>query len=184
MIWRPGNGKRPRRIQSKWYVADTPGPAILGLPTCESLQVITLNCAVCITHNSPVTLGKKEQQKEQPKTSPKPTVNAEKQPTDSPVLLMKPPPNPSGKIHTKEQLIEEYPDCFKGIGRFPGTHKIHLQDGAKPVIHPQQKWPIAMHDKLKAKLDQMEKDEIITQVTEPTDWVNSLACLWKPDGDL
>ena len=41
-----------------------------------------------------------------------------------------------------------------------------------------------MHDKLKAKLDQMEKDEIITQVTEPTDWVNSLACSWKPDGDL
>ena len=30
----------------------------------------------------------------------------------------------------------------------------------------------------------MEKDEIITQVTEPTDWVNSLACSWKPDGDL
>ena len=46
LTWRPGNGKKPRRIQSKWYVADTPGPAILGLPACESLQVITLNCAV------------------------------------------------------------------------------------------------------------------------------------------
>ena len=111
-------------------------------------------------------------------------VNAVKQPTDSPLPLVKPPPNPSGKIHTKEQLIEEYPDCFKGIGRFPGTHKIHLQEGGKTVIHSQQKWPIAMHDKLKAKLDQMEKDEIITQVTEPTDWVNSLAYLWKPDSDL
>ena len=65
--------------------------------------------------------------------------------------------NPSGKIHTKEQLIEEYPDHFKEIGRFPGTHKIHLQEGAKPVIHPQWKWPIAMRDKQKAKLDQMEK---------------------------
>ena len=52
------------------------------------------------------------------------------------------------------------------------------------MIHPQQKWPIAMCDKLKAKLDQMEKDEIITQVMEPTAWVNSLACSWKPDGDL
>ena len=104
-------------------------------------------------------------------------VNVEKQQTVS-------SPNSSGKIHTKEQLIEEYPDHFKGIGRFPGIHKIHLQEGAKPVIHPQQKWPIAMHDKLKVKLDQMEKDEIITQVTEPTDWVNSLACSWRPDGDL
>ena len=50
LTWRPGNGKKPRRIQSKWHVADTPGPAILGLPACESLQVITINCAVCITH--------------------------------------------------------------------------------------------------------------------------------------
>ena len=83
-------------------------------------------------------------------------VNAEKQQTVS-------TPNPSGKIQTKEQLIEEYPDHFKRIGRFPGTHIIHLQEGAKPVIHPQWKWPIAMCDKLKAKLDQMEKDEIITR---------------------
>ena len=97
LTWRPGNGKKPGRIQSKWYVADTPGPAILGLPAL------------------PVTMGNKEQ----PKAPLIPMVNAEKQQTFS-------PPNPSGKIHTKEQLIEEYPDCFKGIGRFPGTHKIHL----------------------------------------------------------
>ena len=37
------------------------------------------------------------------------------------------------------------------------------------MIHPQWKWPIAMRDKLRAKLDQKEKDEIIKQVTEPTD---------------
>ena len=144
LTWRPGNRKKSRRIQSKRYVADTPGPAILGLPACESLQVITLNCAVCITHILPVTLGNKEQ----PKAPLIPMVNAEKQQTSS-------TPNPSGKIRTKEQLIEEYPDRFKG------TQKIHLWEGAKPVIHPQWKQPIAMRDKLKAKLDQMEKDEII-----------------------
>ena len=31
LIWRPGNGAKPRCIQTKWYVADTPGPAVLGL---------------------------------------------------------------------------------------------------------------------------------------------------------
>ena len=120
LICRPGNGKKPGRIQSKWYVADTPGPAILGLPACESLQVITLNCAVHITHIVSVTLGNKEQ----PKAPLIPMGNAEKQQTFS-------LPNPSGKILTKKQLIEEYPDCFKGIGRFPGTHKIHLQEGGR-----------------------------------------------------
>ena len=33
-----------------------------------------------------------------------------------------------------------------------------------------------MQSKLKTKPDQMEKDGIIAKVTEPTDWVNSLAC--------
>ena len=41
-----------------------------------------------------------------------------------------------------------------------------------------------MQSKLKMKLDQMEKDGIIAMVTEPTDLVNSLACIWKPNGDL
>ena len=30
----------------------------------------------------------------------------------------------------------------------------------------------------------MEMAGIIAKVTEPTDWVNSLACSWKPNGDL
>ena len=47
-------------IQSKWYVADTPGPAILRLPSCKSLKVITLNCVVRITHVTPVTLDNKD----------------------------------------------------------------------------------------------------------------------------
>ena len=60
LTWRPGNGARPKRIQSKWYVAGTPGPAILGLPSCERFKVITLNCAVRITHVTPVTLDNKD----------------------------------------------------------------------------------------------------------------------------
>ena len=30
----------------------------------------------------------------------------------------------------------------------------------------------------------MGKDGIIAKETEPTDWVNSLACPWKPNGEL
>ena len=63
----------------------------------------------------------------------------------------------------------------------------YLQDNltkdANPEIHPNE-WPIAMQSKLKTKLDQMEKDGIVAKETDPTDWVNSLACSWKPNGDL
>ena len=32
------------------FVADTPGPVILGLPTCRKLTLVTLNCAVSDDH--------------------------------------------------------------------------------------------------------------------------------------
>ena len=32
------------------FVADTPGPVILGLPTCRKLKLVTLNCAVSEDH--------------------------------------------------------------------------------------------------------------------------------------
>ena len=60
LTWRPGNGEKARRIQSKWYVADTPGPATLGLPSCKRLKVITLNSSVRITHMTPVSLDKRD----------------------------------------------------------------------------------------------------------------------------
>ena len=93
-------------------------------------------------------------------------------------------PQKPGRIIWWEQLIQKYPDCFNGVNRFSDTYKIHLKKGAKPIIHPQQKWPIAMCDILKKKLDWMEKEQFITKVTELTDWVNSLACSWKANGDL
>ena len=56
LIWKPGNGAKPRWTQTKWNVADAPGPAIVDLPTSERFKVITLNCAVRITHASPKLL--------------------------------------------------------------------------------------------------------------------------------
>ena len=35
---------------TEFFVADTPGPVILGLPTCRKLKLVTLNCAVSEDH--------------------------------------------------------------------------------------------------------------------------------------
>ena len=112
LIWKPDNGVKLRCIQTKWYVADIPGPAILGLPTSERLKVITLNCAVRITHESPKLLDKESHNVVRHYgTSPHPVAQTPK----------------SGYISSKEQLIKDYPDHFKVIGRFPRTYKIHLK---------------------------------------------------------
>ena len=39
-------GSWPNRVKSYWYVADTPGPAILGLPSSKKLAVMKIICAI------------------------------------------------------------------------------------------------------------------------------------------
>ena len=48
--WHPSTlGPQPCMIHSYWYIADTPGPVLLGLPACERLAVVQVNCAVMTT---------------------------------------------------------------------------------------------------------------------------------------
>ena len=52
ITWQPGSpGAQPHQINSSWYVADTPGPAILGLPSCERLEV-KMNCAIKVIQDT------------------------------------------------------------------------------------------------------------------------------------
>ena len=87
-------------------------------------------------------------------------------------------------INSKDDLIKVYPDQFEGIGKFPGTYHIYLKEDAKPVVHTPRKCPIARRPLVDKKLDKLLEQEVIVPVTEPTDWVSSLAYSWKADGDL
>ena len=76
-------------------------------------------------------------------------------------------------------VTNEYQDCFDKIGRFPGSqYHIQLIDNAMPVIHPPRTVPVHIMP-YKAELEKM-----ITELKEPTDWVNSIVCNVKetPDG--
>lgn len=81
----------------------------------------------------------------------------------------------------KEQhpLMEEYKDCFEGLGCLPGKHKIHVNENVPPVVHPCRKVPFALREKLKVELARMEKLEVIKKIDEPTDWVSSLVIVEK-----
>ena len=92
--------------------------------------------------------------------------------------------SPLPPLNSSKDLIATYPNCFEGIGCFPRTYTIHLHDDAKPVIHAPHKCPIAMHLFVHEKLDEFLEQEIIIPVTEPTDWVSSLAYSWKANGKL
>lgn len=59
-----------------------------------------------------------------------------------------------------------------------------LNTDVKPVIHPPRKVPFAIHEQLKIKLDSLEAEGIVSKVTTPTPWVNSLVIVHKKDGTL
>ena len=82
---------------------------------------------------------------------------------------------------SKATVTNEYQDCF----RFPGgQYHIQLIDNATPVIHPPRTVPVHIMPLYKAEPEKMIADDIITEVKEPTDWVNSIVCNVKetPDG--
>ena len=84
-----------------------------------------------------------------------------------------------GKKKTKAEVQNE----VKKIRNIE-EHRIQIKENATTVIHPPRKIPAALRDRLKKELDTMEKNSVIKRIEEPTDWVNSLVLVEKPDGSL
>ena len=166
ITWQPDlPGAQPHRVNSYWYVTDTPGPAILGLPSSEKLAVVKMNCAITV-----MWPGTKS-----PHPAPASTAA-----TNKPATV----PTAAKSIRTTDDLIKEFPDWFTGIGRFPGEYNIWLHHNVHPMIHAPRKCPIALHLKVKEHLNKIECLGMITHVDEPMDWVSSITHVQKANGKL
>jgi RNase H-like domain found in reverse transcriptase/Reverse transcriptase (RNA-dependent DNA polymerase)/Integrase zinc binding domain len=91
--------------------------------------------------------------------------------------------NPN-KVITKADWLKEYDDVFSGLGCLPGEYTIRIKTDAVPKVEPSRRVPLALRDRLKEKLNSLEKQEIIEKVTHPTDWVHNLVVVEKLNGDL
>ncbi|GFO04659.1 polyprotein [Plakobranchus ocellatus] len=77
--------------------------------------------------------------------------------------------------------IKEYPTVFGGLGCLKEPYKIQTDKEVKPVICPPRKIPVALQQKLKDKLTDMERKGVIKKVQVPTEWVNGLVIVEKQD---
>ena len=167
ILWQPNTpGAQPCMIHSYWYIVDTPGPALLGLPACEKLAVVQVNCAVKTTQPDRSQTG----------TTPMQAARAAKPPTTR--------TSKSKCIKSTDDLMRGFPDRFTGIGKFPGKYKIQLCPDAHPVIHAPRKCLITLCPKVKEHLAKMEALGVITHVDQPTDWVSSITYIQKANGEL
>ena len=59
-------------------------------------------------------------------------------------------------IRSKDQIIRNYPDVFKGIGKFPGPpYTIHLDPSIQPKQTPCRPVPIHLKETFKKEIDKM-----------------------------
>ena len=82
---------------------------------------------------------------------------------------------------TSEEILASFSDVFEGLGCLSTEYTIQPETDAKPVVHPPRKIPFAMKNKVKNKLSQLERMRVIEKVSEPTEWVNSLVVVEKPN---
>ena len=75
----------------------------------------------------------------------------------------------------RSDVLKSYGDCFEKIAKFLGEkYKTTLIEDAMPVVHAPRTVPVHIMPFYKAELDNMLANGIISPVTEPTDWVNSI----------
>ena len=82
---------------------------------------------------------------------------------------------------TKEEFVQSNRDVFGGLGKFPGKFSINLKENSKPVLHYKKRIPQSLLNRLKLQLDKMAREGIISPVDYPTDWVNNLQIVEKPN---
>ena len=87
------------------------------------------------------------------------------------------------KIKSEKEFIQTYAVVFERIGCFEERCHIEVKSDVKPVLPAKRKVPFSIQERLKRKLSDMEKDNII-QVDYPTEWVSSLMIVEKPDSSL
>ncbi|MCG7876437.1 MAG: RNase H-like domain-containing protein [Candidatus Thiodiazotropha endolucinida] len=89
-------------------------------------------------------------------------------------------------VNTNEldKLIREHPKAFSGLGCLEKPYKIMIDSTVTPVVNPPRKIPVALRKRVKKALRDMEKDGVIRAVDEPTDWVNSMVIVEKPNKKL
>ena len=72
-------------------------------------------------------------------------------------------------VTTQDQILHEYPDVFKGIGKFPGPpYHIHVDPGVTPKQTPYKPIPIHLKDVFQKEISKMLQAGILVPVTEVT----------------
>lgn len=83
-----------------------------------------------------------------------------------------------------EKILENYEEIFKGMGKIAKIYDFKLKEKSEGRVEPNRKVPFKIMDAYKKELDYMQENEIIVKVEEPTEFVNNVVIIKKPNGTL
>lgn len=79
------------------------------------------------------------------------------------------------------KLEKQHPGVTKGIGKLKGhSVKLHVDSSVPPVARKQIRIPFHLRPKVDAELDRLLKEDIIEEVSGPTEWVSPVVIVEKP----
>ena len=70
------------------------------------------------------------------------------------------------------------------MGRLEKPYHSEIDPAVTPVVNPPITVPEGLRDGVKEELDDMQKQGVARKLKEPTDLVNSMAIVEKPNGSL
>ena len=80
----------------------------------------------------------------------------------------------------QKKVESTYADVFQGLGKFPGEpYKLRLKPDAVPAKHRPRKVPVHLQDAFHEEVERLVKIDVLEEVTEPTEWVNSFVIVEK-----
>ena len=80
--------------------------------------------------------------------------------------------------------LNEFKDCFGEIGCSRNEHHIVINNSVSPTVNPRRRIYIALKEKVNNELQRTLKMNIVAPIEEPTDWVDSMVVVEKPNGKL
>ena len=84
----------------------------------------------------------------------------------------------------EEQVLAEYADLFKGLGKIEGKLHLEIDETVPPVVMPPRRVPVAVKGKLREELDRLESLGVLEKEDKPTTWVSSMVATQKPSGKV
>ena len=90
-----------------------------------------------------------------------------------------------GNVTSRKTPKEKFPKLFQGLGKLEGHYHITLKPGATPYsLNTPRHVPIPLMKAVQAELNKMEKQGVITKVTEPTEWCSGMVVVPKKGGHM